>query len=611
MALRRALTIITVLAAAAFLFWVCFFKVQDSDFWWHVKAGELYLTQGWITLDPFAYTREGLPYVATHEWLGQVVFALLFQTFGAAGIIALRFASLLAIAGLILSLDWKRLWPNAVLIMGAAIVMRQGLIERPQLITNVFFALSIVAGLNLLDADDQRVRLRWGIVLVIAQILWVNIHGGAAFLALIVPAALFVQTLIDRRVIDAFKYPVILGALLLAAMLVSPNGLSNLTYVWLLFTDQTAEFIEEWSPHSWNQYVSQFGLLVLVSIAALIWTRRRFAGACVLLLAPLILSRTGSRHEVLFVIAALAATVYQLKWNDWWQERLDTKLERPLIPVIATVCAIALILLVDMPYRSFIDRSDLRGVGTVEKGKGAYEFLERTDVSGEIFNTYSLGGYLLYRGSPKRTVFIDGRNVDYGYAFMKAALDARTNKTVFDELQQEYGFTIAVIEYAANSEPDAALDFTYLESHPDWALVHIDDHVAVYVLRTPEHEPLIAEKQYRVLTPTSFFHQTVLETLQSSDVPQLTKELVQSAESSSDDIRALVLLSMLQTSLGHPDQGFAFAQEALKRKAGRYEPYLAGAVALKAAGQEADADGWYADALARARHAGVTLRPEL
>lgn len=607
MTLRQTLTIATTLVVVMFLFWVCYFKLQDSDFWWHVKAGELYLSQGWITLDPFAYTREGLPYIATHEWLGQVIFAFVFNAFGAGGMIALRFLSLAAISGLILSLDWKRLWPNVLLIMGAAIVMRQGLIERPQLLTNIFFALSITAGLRLLDNDDRKTRLRWGIILVIAQVLWVNIHGGAAFLSLIVPAALCIQALADRRIADAFKYPTMLGVALLAAMLVSPNGLSNLTYVWLLFTDQTAEFIQEWSPHSWSQYISQFGLLVLLSIMSLIWTRHRFAGAAVLLLTPLILSRTGSRHEVLFTIAALATIIHQLKWNDWWQEWCERTLERRVMGTAGAALLIILIILIDAPYRSFIDRGNLRGIGTVEKGKAAYEFLDGNNVPGEIFNTYSLGGYFLYRGYPNRRVFIDGRNVDYGYNFLKAALDARANKTVFDQLQEEYGFTIAVIEYA----PEGSPDFTYLETDLAWALVHIDDHVAVYLMRTPEHEALITQKQYRVLTPTSFFRQTVLETMQPQDVPQLTKELVQSAESSSDDIRALVLLSMLQTSLGQVEQGFAFAQEALERKPGRYEPYLAGAVALKAAGQEEDADKWYGDALTQAGYAGITLRPEL
>lgn len=605
----RALSIITLLLGAVLLFAIAAFKIVDSDFWWHIKAGEVFFSSGWITTDPFAYTREGLPYIATHEWLAQIILHGIFSLFGPVGIAMLRWISMLAIGGLMLSLDRRHVWPNVFLIVAGFIVARQGLIERPQLFTNVLFGLSVVASLNLLDAsDDRRAWIRWGIALIIAQMFWVNLHGGAAFLALIVPAAVIVQMLRERRSMERLAYPILLGIGLLIAMLISPNHIHNITYVWLLFTDQTAAFIKEWSPHPWPHYLSSFGAFWIVALASLITTREKIPGSLVVLLAPGILSRTGSRHEILFVIAAIAVTVYQLSKNGAWQEFLERRLMRPWQAIIITVACIALLIAIDMPYRSFLRQTNRQGFGTEELGKGAYEFIVANNVQGPMFNTYSLGGYLLYRGHPDRKVFIDGRNVDYGYDFLRDALDARYDKVVFDELALEHGFSHAIIEYTAGDSGETPMDFDFLNDHPDWSLVYIDDAVAIYLKRSSENETLIAQREYRLLTPKNMVRQSAVQLLSDATRTELTRELLQAAKDTEDGISAMVQLSLLQSSIGEAQAAFGLAQEAIKRKPGRYEPYLAASIALKTGGRAEEAERMYEEAAKRARGMGVELR---
>ena len=102
---------------AAFLFYLCAVKVLDRDFWWHIKAGQIMLqTCSLIHIEPFAYTRAGQPYLATHEWLAQIIFYLVYHFTGATGIILMRSALVTLTAFLLLSLDWKAVWPNALLI---------------------------------------------------------------------------------------------------------------------------------------------------------------------------------------------------------------------------------------------------------------------------------------------------------------------------------------------------------------------------------------------------------------------------------------------------------------------------------------------------------------
>ena len=62
------------------------FAPTDFDYWWHLKTGQLILTSGAVPrADVFSYTSLGQPWVP-HEWLTQVVYAVVERQFGFAGL---------------------------------------------------------------------------------------------------------------------------------------------------------------------------------------------------------------------------------------------------------------------------------------------------------------------------------------------------------------------------------------------------------------------------------------------------------------------------------------------------------------------------------------------
>lgn len=606
--LMRWFSIMTCVLGGAFLFWITAFKVVDSDFWWHVKAGEvLWQTRHMIDLDPFAYTRAGLPYLATHEWLSQLLLYGVFHTFGATGIAVLRFLCSVLMFGLVLAIDPRRLWPNALLALAGAIVVRQGLIERPQLFSNVLFAAVLFFALQLLDGQE---RHRWKTVgiLCVLQVFWVNLHGAAALLTLPVVGVVCIQLLLDHH---GRKEEWLFGAgaigALLMAMLLSPNGWHNLTYVFLLFTDQTAEFIAEWSPHPWPQYLSQMGLFWGAAIASTAALRRHRTAMILLLLGMGILSRTASRHEVLFVLTALACTFYALRNHPSWQRFLDRMFTRPIAVVLCTIASLAVLIWVDAPYRAFLDRTNTAGFGTQERAAEAYAFLEAHGVTGPMFNTYSLGGYLLYRGAPERKVFVDGRNVDYGYAFLKDLLDARNDRTVFDALTKRYDFSYAIIEYKTSDTELPPFDYAFLDRHPDFALVFLDDRIAMYLRRTPEHRALIEEFGYAYLTPESLQTRSFLSGLTAATVPQWNAELTRAA-AVPGNIAALLGLAALRGGVGAFDDALALLTEAMQRAPERIEPVQLAVSIAAAAGRWGEAAEFADRMVALARKHSVTLR---
>jgi hypothetical protein len=53
--------------------------------------------------------------------------------------------------------------------------------------------------------------------------------------------------------------------------------------------------------------------------------------------------------------------------------------------------------------------------------KAAIDFVQRTNIKGNVFNEYDFGGYLIFSGIP---TFVDGRNLVFGDAFMHKYSDA-------------------------------------------------------------------------------------------------------------------------------------------------------------------------------------------
>src|SRR5579862_5399576 len=63
--------------------------LNDGDTFWHLAAGRWMLDHGQVPrTDPFSYTFVGRPWM-THEWLSEVVMALVFQAAGWSGIMLL------------------------------------------------------------------------------------------------------------------------------------------------------------------------------------------------------------------------------------------------------------------------------------------------------------------------------------------------------------------------------------------------------------------------------------------------------------------------------------------------------------------------------------------
>lgn len=547
--MKRWLTPSAWMLGALAIFWITTFKIMDRDFWWHVKAGEImFTTHRMIVTDPFAYARAGLPYLATHEWLAQIALYLVYHLGGSTGIILFRGIVACTALGLLSLLAERKRAAYAALAVWAVVITKGSYLERPQLFTFVFFSGFILLAFRFLDAASFKARLRICIAFVVLELLWLNMHGGAALVGGALVGFLLMQTLSrslgkNERRENMPTLLLLLGTLccMAVAFVLPPNGFGNITYLSQLLTDKTIVFIAEWQPREWPLYLKELWPFYALSIVALFTGGRHPVFNGLLLLATAYLSRQAFRHEILFVFASVATCFYQLDRGDV-PERIGAWIARHRRTAwIAGTAGLLLLTHVAVARSYAFERQDnLFGYGQFDLARGAYDFVERENPKGNMFNTYGIGGYLIYRGYPNRKVFIDGRNVDYGFEYMARAYAAGLDREQWDDLSEAYHITYAIVDYDAIRESDSLPYAMVLDTHPDWAMAYLDDWVAVYLKKTPANAPIIARLGYEHVTATDIQFQRM-----PSQAPKdaLKDELRRMQKDSPESIKATMALA--------------------------------------------------------------------
>jgi len=136
------------------------------------------------------------------------------------------------------------------------------------------------------------------------------------------------------------------------------------------------------------------------------------------------------------------------------------------------------------------------------------QFLRRYKVSGNILNTYAVGGYLDWYAWPLDRIFMDGRY----YPFAEELQDYwRSHKTIaqYKKFLGRYPFEIVLYPYPdfklkgphpAPGSPLRGPSTTFFPANK-WALVYSGSYGMVLLKREAEYAPLIAKKEYRLLRP--------------------------------------------------------------------------------------------------------------
>lgn len=422
--------------------------LNDGDTGWHLAAGEYILrTLSVPHADTYSFTAAGKGWVS-HEWFSEVIFALLNRVGGLNGVVVFTAAVIALTFWLMYRLMLKRgagPLPAAIFTIVAVSASAGSMLARPHILS---YPLTLGFFWVLDDYQKSERDRLWLLPLITA--LWANLHAafflGLVFVFLYASGNLVLYSIGGR---DGLGHLSKAGRLFLTlaicivVSLVNPHGTAIFSFLSsLLGRENMVGNILEWaSPNFHDARAFELMLLgVLVILAAPGRKPDIFEGGVMLVLAHLALSSV--RFIPLFALIAGVVAASRLRVNPKWIcsgnpdgmfAKTRTRIERISANMvwmesrlrghaiaIAAVAAAGLIA---------INGGKAGGVGLMDykfsSGEfpvDALEYAARNGINGRIFNEYSWGGYIIYKGGRNYKVFIDGRIEPYGPKMMKEYL---------------------------------------------------------------------------------------------------------------------------------------------------------------------------------------------
>ncbi|MBI2378808.1 MAG: tetratricopeptide repeat protein [Deltaproteobacteria bacterium] len=442
-------------------------KVYDYDLWWHLATGDWILANRAVPrADPFGFATLGAPWVP-HSWAAEIILASIFRAGGAAAVILWK-AALVALAffgaQFLLTRSGAHAATSALCLVVAMLAARFQFRERPQVLA---FPLLV---LFLFEARSGRPRLA---LVVPATIVWANFHGSfvlAPFLCATALAEGVIDRLLGRAGADVRPSAMALVACSLAT-LVNPFGLDLLLTVlrdFAAFAVDRSALIDEYRRLAPREHPLFMALLV-ASAAALLRTGRSARAADSLSFCAF---NALAFNSVRFVgLAALVNAVILASSLQTLGISRSARIPR-WVEAVAKLTSVALVVGA-LWFRDGHEAQPGLGVNERRFPVAAVEFLQRAEFSGNLFDTWELGGYLLYH-LPQARVMIDGRCLE-----AQLSLQARLDRMDAEALQRfvdEHD-----VQGALLTRTDLFADFFAIS--PRFERVFFDDRAVVYLTR--------------------------------------------------------------------------------------------------------------------------------
>lgn len=456
----------------------------DADTGYHIRAGEYVIENGEVPERDIFSSMSPPPEWTAHEWLAEVVFALIH---GAAGLSGLAVFSAALIAS-VCALLFRLLRASGVGIVLSALVTILSAaastihwLARPHIFSLLFMVVWYAA------LEGHRLRGRGRLIFLPAlMILWVNLHGGfvlgfvllAVYMAALLPALLPGGDAGGREKLR--RLALVTGLCLLAA-LVNPHGYKILLFPFKLANQRfIMDNVREWlSPDFHLGLAYEYMLLALIAVLGLS-SMKLGAVETMLVLLFTHMSLYSARHIPLFAIIAapvmgvrLEQMLYALRERrlagfflrkSREAAEMDSMAGGGLWPTLA-VGALALLALGGMVDYGF----DKKNVPY-----DAVRFLERERLSGNMFNSDEFGDYIIYAAWPAYRVFMDGRNDMYGEQRLRDYAKVVRLERGWEEVLRRHGVEWIIFE------TDSALSRTLLGGG-GWRLVYADKVASVFV----------------------------------------------------------------------------------------------------------------------------------
>lgn len=555
----------TSLIALITVFLLSLFKLAEYDTWWIMAGGRYVLEHMTIPhTDVFRFVSIDKEYPWTnHLYLTGSIFYLVFILGGYGGLVLFKAvvitSSFAVFLNTLKSINKENICFALALLLLSVFAIRFRLVERPDIFSFLFFV--IVYRIMERFRGNDRAPLY---LLPIITIIWTNLHAGY-FAGLIVLVTVLVAEIakfflrfdqakrMDKKSIGKLSIWTLTS---FAAVAINPIGLKMYDQIigtvvghqQISASVGTAR-VGEWQSLALHHfkglgicYTSEYGIILILLLLSVLMTIRKIDITDMALAIGFFYASTVSIRFIPFAVFVMVPIIYR---------NYDYAGKRQGLRVVLFAVAVFGISLGVMGLRTYPNFKFGTGIAEGKFPEGAVKFIKDNNVDGNFFNTYGIGGYLIWNFYPERRVFMDGRVLDNigDYYKMVDSPDA------WRELEKQYAFDVVILE---NDRKDFV---GHLYANPDWSLVFWDDRGLVFLKNIPKYSALIEKEKYRLVKPFFYDFAYMDHELKSYEKKMLAiRELQRNISSTTRNSEARLALAYIYEGLGKSYYNAAFEE---------------------------------------------------
>lgn len=440
---------------------------KDSDYFWHIKAGEYMFNNGILTKDVFSWFMNG-KYWMSHEWAFDYLIYLLKHLFGCSHLFIYPFVCILGLLLILFFSNKKNYLKNIIF----SLVWLVGFLifcvfiqARPHMMSFLFVALTIWFLYDLFKNENSKKIY----LLPIVTLLWANFHGGSSnlgylFCLIFVIVGLFKfncgkieATRLNKKQIIKYLSVALICALVIC---INPHGVEMLMYPYSNILDTVMiNFISEWQPTVLsNMSHYPYFILVIFVVFVMLFSKEKIKFIDLALLGVSVFLGLKSIRFWSYTYILMNYVIF----NYIPERKIDRGTTRILFMLGAIFLGIFITNfgILEKEYSKISISKEM--IETIKK-----ESPER------LFNMYDYGGELIYNDIK---VFVDGR----------ADLYSRYNLSDYSNISMLNGDYVKLIE---------KYDFDYFlvtKEYPITTYLHYNDN---YEIVLDEEEMILYKKK--------------------------------------------------------------------------------------------------------------------
>jgi hypothetical protein len=456
--------------------------LQDPDTFWHIRTGQWILQNATVpTVDVFSHTVYGRNWIA-NDWLADVIFATAFEIGRWRAVVevtAIAIGAVTAITCFYLT-HILRLSVAIGLTAITALFISPHYLARPIIFAYPIMSIWLIILLERYDRDQSHGKPP--LLLIPLMIFWANISGS--FTIGLVSLYIFASYACYRHLVThsfvQLGRELIFVLAVSASALITPYGIrSTLITLKALSMTFALRHITEWRSPDFQVYRAHLVYLIgIVSVFVAYGVRLRGPRLPMFILM-MYLGLSYLRGLIMFVLLVPLISARSVAARAWYLRAQNSRtasedpvfqcLNNHVVAISATSFAVAII-------ATAVNWSlaEARPPGSVAP-QAAIDFVKQTKISGNVFNSYDFGGYLIFSGIPTA---IDGRAQPFGDAFLRRFFRTINLDDVTDAFRMldEYNIEWALLR------PTEALSGA-LSTSSAWEKIYSDDHSVVFVRR--------------------------------------------------------------------------------------------------------------------------------